>query len=104
MSEDPSRYAVCYEPQFEADRKTLGLDGAPFDFFFAGIEEHLSFFPWTTSSEEVPEGEGARMLPTEQGFPDIPALYVYYSVDSERFKITFLRLSPAWSKADLAPS
>jgi hypothetical protein len=56
----------------------------------------LGDYPWEYS-EEVPDGEGIRMLPTRGGFPDIAPLYMYYRVEQDPNNIIYLGLSPAWS-------
>jgi hypothetical protein len=89
-----------HEPTFEAHRARLGLTGAPFDYFFSAVEKLLGDYPYKYS-EEVPDSEGIRMLPTQAAFPDIPALYVYYRVRRQPNQIIYVALSPAWSKADV---
>jgi hypothetical protein len=74
----------------------MGLAGPNFDHFFKEVEDYLGDYPWEYS-EEVPDSEGIRMLPTRMSFPDIPPLYVYYRVEQNPNKIIFLGLSPAWS-------
>jgi hypothetical protein len=96
----PPRFSPCYEPSFEADRRTLGLAGRNFDHFFKGVEDFLGDYPWEYS-EEVPDSAGIRMLGTRGDFPDLPALYVYYRVEQNPNTIIYLGLSPAWSRADV---
>lgn len=98
MPEPPGhpRFAPCYEKSFEHDRHALGLSGANFDHLFRHVENFLGDYPWQYS-EEVPDSEGIRMLPTEEGFPDLPPLYVYYRVEQNPNKIIYLGLSQAWS-------
>jgi hypothetical protein len=91
------RFAPCYEPSFAACRTKLGLAGRNFDYFFTAVENYLGDYPWEYS-EEVPDSEGIRMLPTRRGFPDIPPLYIYYRVEQNPNKIIYLGLSRAWSR------
>lgn len=102
MPEPPGqpRFAPCYEDSFDADRRALGLSGKNFDHFFNDIEAHAGDYPWEASAE-VPNSGGIRMMPTECTAPDIPALYVYYGVQTAPNRIIFLGLSIAWSRADL---
>jgi hypothetical protein len=95
-------WSADYEPEFEADRRTLGLGGPNFDHFFQAVEQNTLDYPWEFS-EEVPDSGGSRMRPTRDAFPDIPPLYVYYKVNAEACRVRFLGLSRAWSKLDLAP-
>jgi hypothetical protein len=95
------RFEPLYEPTFTAHRARLGLTGSNFDYFFGAVEKLLGDYPYKYS-EEVPESEGIRVLPTEAAFPDIPPLYVYYRVEHQPNRIRFMALSPAWSKRDLA--
>ena len=104
MPEPPlhPRFTPCYEPDFDADRKSLGLTGKNFDHFFRNVENNVCDYPWEYS-KEVPDSGGARMRETRGDYPDLPPLYVYYKVNVAENRIRFLGLSPAWSKADLFP-
>ncbi len=101
MPEPPGhpRFEPEYEPSFATDRAELGFGGPSFDFVFGEIEHYLADHPWAYS-EEVPDGEGIRMLSTRQAFPDIPPLYVYYMVEEDPNKIRYLGLSRAWSQEE----
>lgn len=103
MPEPPGhqRFEPHREPSFDADRAELGLSGSDFDHFFQSVEDHLSDYPWEYS-EEVPDGEGIRMLRTRDAFPDIPPLYVYYRVQEQPNRIVYLGLSRAWSQDETA--
>jgi len=90
----------CYEHDCETGRAKLGLNGPNFDHFFRNVENHIGNFPWDWPSEEVPDSEGIRAVPTEYAAPDIPPMYVYYRVEHQPNKIVFLGLSPAWSETD----
>lgn len=97
------RFTAVYDPDFHADRRTLGLSGPNFDHFFRDVEAQLLDYPWIYS-REIPDSGGTLMRETRDAFPDIPPLYVYYKViqDSARdARIYFLGLSPAWTKAEL---
>lgn len=100
MLEDSSPYEASYNPQFNADRRALGLDGPEVDFAFKAFEEHVCAFPWASTAELQ---DGTRMRATEDGFPDIPRLYVYYRINVKQRKVIFLSLSRAWSQDDLVP-
>jgi hypothetical protein len=95
-------WSADYEADFYADRKRLGLSGRNFDYFFRDIEQAVLDYPWEYS-EEVPESGGTRMRLTRDAFLDVPPLYVYWKVNAEECRVRFVGLSPAWSKADLAP-
>ena len=75
----------------------IGRTGANFDYFWSAVADFLR--QETRSkyySVPVPEGEGIRMYATEHAFPDIPPLYIYYRPEDPY--ITFLGVSPAWSR------
>jgi hypothetical protein len=93
------RFEPHYESSFDADRVELGLSGSDFDHFSQSVEDHLGDYPWEYS-EEVPDGEGIRMLRTRDAFPDIPPLYVYYRVEEQPNEIIYLGLSRAWSQEE----
>ena len=104
MPEHPlhPRFEPSHERSFASQRAKLGLAGENFDHFFRAIENFLGDYPWEYS-DEVPNSQGIRMLPTRGGFPDVPPLYVYYRVEENPNKIVFLGLSPAWSREDAVP-
>lgn len=81
MPEHPlhPRFAPVYEPQFDAERRALGLGGRDFDHFFKDVETNVCDYPWIFA-EEVPESGGTLMRETRDAFPDVPPLYVYYKV------------------------
>jgi hypothetical protein len=81
------------------DVKALGLGGSSFWNYFRNVENHLGDYP-KEGSMEVPESE-YRIQPTATRWPDLPALYVYFRVEENPNKIVFVRLSPAWTQADL---
>jgi hypothetical protein len=90
-----------YSAKFEAHRVRLGLTGEAFDYFWRAVEKQLSDYPYHRYSREVPDHEGIRIFPTEEAYPDLPALYVYYRVEHQPNRIHYLALSPAWSRSDL---
>lgn len=96
----PPPFEPRYGPSFRAHRRELGLAGANFDYFFRAVEVYLRDYPWEFS-EEVPDSDGIRMLPTRNAFPDIPPLYVYYRVEQDPNRIFYLGLSPAWSHQEM---
>ena len=104
MPEPPLQgpFEPVYHAKFEAHKVALGLSGPNFDHFWRKVEKQLGNYPYNYS-EEVPDGEGMRMLPTADMFPDIPPLYVYYRVEHQPNKIHYWALSRAWSKDDLLP-
>lgn len=88
-----------HAPSFAAARARFGLSGAPFDYFFADVERNRADYPWQGATE-VPDSGGILMLPTKDGFPDLPPLYVYYRVNEHPNRIHFLGLSQAWSETE----
>ena len=93
------RFSASYEPSFEAHRVALGLSGPNFDYFFRDVEAYVCDYPWQYSTP-VPDGDGVRMLPTRDAFPDIPPLYIYYRVEVDPNRVVFLGLSAAWSQSE----
>jgi hypothetical protein len=91
-----------YAPSFKRSVSKHSLTGPHFDYFWADVEVAICDWPWHYS-EEVPDSEGIRMRGTEYVAPDLPALYVYYRADPREDVVTFLGISPAWSKSDLPP-
>jgi hypothetical protein len=91
-------------PSFKEDRARFGYGGSNFDFFVPQLEDYLDKHPWHYS-DEVPAGNGIRMVSTLEVLEDLPPLYVYFEVDQTngRSDILYLGLSPNWSETTLAP-
>ena len=90
------RFEPQYEPSFAECRARLNLSGAPFDHFFADVEDAFCKDPYF-ASETVPEAQGIRIRPTRESFPDLPPLYVHYRIKRDPNRIVFFGLSRAWS-------
>lgn len=91
------RYAPVYEPSFDGELRALGLGGPSFDYFFREVEAQICTYPWENSTP-VPDGDGIRMQGTENAWPDIPPLYLYFRVEQDPNRVVFLGVSPAWSR------
>jgi hypothetical protein len=62
-----------------------------------GIEDFLALGPYEEEgTEEMPDTDGARLVPTKDKAPDLPELLIAYRVDPIARHVTVLGANPAW--------
>ncbi len=94
-------FVVRYENKWEEDLRRLGLYGPNFDTFWHPIESFIAATPHV--GHPLLDGSGARGFLTEEGFPDVRKLVVYFKFDEDAERLVFLGLDDASLPEDFPP-